>query len=574
VSAFAVEPVTIDVDMTVFDAVLERAREALSVDDHTCLESLVRTFVDLTRLVRERGTTIVRLRRLFGLHVSEKIVDVFGVDTTPKTDDATSATGAESTDNEAGDEGATAPNATTSAKTTTEPARKGHGRLPADQYKSAEHIGVDHLHLHAGEICPGCAHGNLYALAPAQTLRIFGQSPLVARAWDLARLRCSGCGAVYTAPSPDEACGPKYDESAVSMMALLRYGAGMPLHRLEQLQAHLDTPVPASTQWDVVAEHVSIVEPAWFALCLHAAQASVVHNDDTTVRILEFMGKRRAELVATSELPRPERTGLFTTAIVALTEPGPIALFFSGRQHAGENLGDLLDGRRSDLPPPIQMGDGLDRNVPSEHDVVESNCLAHGRRHVVDETENFPTECRYVLERLAEVFQNEAFSVKHALSADERLAIHQSKSAPIMSALEAWMTAELDERRVEPNSGLGYAFRYLLKRWDKLTLFLRVARVPLENNLCERILKMAIRHRNNSLFYRSQRGARVGDIFMALIHTAQLHGQNPFEYLVALLRHEHDVAAAPGAWLPWNYQATLAARAAPVSDAASTQARG
>ncbi len=95
---------------------------------------------------------------------------------------------------------------------------------------------------------------------------------------------------------------------------------------------------------------------------------------------------------------------------------------------------------------------------------------------------------------------------------------------------------------------------------------------PLENNLCERILKMAIRHRNNSLFYRSQRGARVGDIFMALIHTAELHGENPFEYLVALLRHPHDVAAVPGAWLPWNYRSTLAARTLPMPDPVSRRA--
>jgi len=347
------------------------------------------------------------------------------------------------------------------------------------------------------------------------------------------------------------------------MMALLRYGAGMPLHRLDQLQDDLGTPVPASTQWEGVRDHVAAVEPAWFALCLLAAQGNLLHSDDTTVRILALMGKRRAELVAASALPNPERTGLFSTAIVAVSDDGPIALFFSGRNHAGENLAELLDARCKELPPPIHMADGLDRNAPSEHEVIESNCLAHGRRHIVDEAENCPAECRYVLTRLAEVFQNEAFCLKETMSAEERLAFHQAKSAPIMAALERWMRAELDERRVEPNSGLGGAFRYLLKRWDKLTLFLRVAGAPLTNNICERILKMAIRHRNNSLFYRSELGARVGDIFMALIHTAQLHGENPFEYLVALLRHEHDVAADPDAWLPWNYRTALAARESP-----------
>ena len=95
-------------------------------------------------------------------------------------------------------------------------------------------------------------------------------------------------------------------------------------------------------------------------------------------------------------------------------------------------------------------------------------------------------------------------------------------------------------------------------------MFLRVPGAPLDNNTCERALKMAIRHRNNSLFFRSQRGARVGDIYMALIYTAELHGENPFEYLVALLTHPADVAADPAAWLPWTFRATLA-RASPAA---------
>ena len=123
-----------------------------------------------------------------------------------------------------------------------------------------------------------------------------------------------------------------------------------------------------------------------------------------------------------------------------------------------------------------------------------------------------------------------------------------------MNRLEKWIQVELDERRVEPNSGLGQAYHYLLKRWQELTLFLRVPGAPLENNICERALKMAIRHRNNSLFYRSERGAEVGDLYMALIHTAQLHGENAFHSLTTLLEHEQELAANPAAWLPWTYR--------------------
>jgi hypothetical protein len=100
---------------------------------------------------------------------------------------------------------------------------------------------------------------------------------------------------------------------------------------------------------------------------------------------------------------------------------------------------------------------------------------------------------------------------------------------------------------------------YMLKRWDKLTLFLRAPGAPLDNNICERALKKAILHRKNALFYKTARGAQVGDIFMSLIYTAELNGANPFDYLTELQKHEEKVQRHPQGWTPWSYQATLAA---------------
>ena len=121
------------------------------------------------------------------------------------------------------------------------------------------------------------------------------------------------------------------------------------------------------------------------------------------------------------------------------------------------------------------------------------------------------------------------------------------------------MKRQFDERLVEPNSGLGAAINYLRKHWRQLTLFLQQAGAPLDNNLCERALKKAILHRKNALFYKTQNGADVGDLYMSLIHTCELCGANPFDYLTQLQRHADAVAAAPQHWLPWNYRATLAA---------------
>jgi len=581
---------SVELDLRVFFDTVERASALVSPEDRGRLDLGRQVFLEMMRLLHQRGTTITRLRRMFGIRTTEKLSAVFPGARTPANDEAPPTTaddrdlGEDERDDgrdprDRVDDGCTSddrgpspdpevPDGRQAAEgggADAPPTRRGHGRIGAAAYPHARCTHVEHDRAHVGDTCPQCSHGRLYRLRdPERIVRITGQPPLAAHTWELERLRCSGCGGVVTAPAPAEAQGPKYDERAAAIMALLRYCVGTPLHRLDRLQRNLETPVPASTQWEVVRDHVDAVVPVHDELCRRAASGRVLHNDDTSVRILELMGKRRAELVAHEELPDPDRTGLFTTGIVSSTADGPIALFFSGRKHGGENFTSLLDARDHELPPPIHMCDGLDRNRPHGHVVVEANCNAHGRRHIVDEVGNFPAECRHVLEALGKVFKTDEQCREQALSADDRLAVHQRESVPVMAELQRWIIAQLDDKRIEPNSGLGDAFQYLLKRWDKLTLFLRVPGAPIDNNICERALKMAIRHRNNSLFYRSQRGARVGDIYMALIYTAELHGENPFEYLVALFVHSADVAADPAAWLPWTFRATLA-RASPAA---------
>lgn len=219
----------------------------------------------------------------------------------------------------------------------------------------------------------------------------------------------------------------------------------------------------------------------------------------------------------------PLRTGTFTSAIVARVAGQTIALFFTGRAHAGENLTAVLAHRAAALAPPIQVCDALARNLPKPLEVLLANCLAHGRRQFVDVADNFPAECKYVLEALAAVYRYDEQAREQGLSAEDRLHVHQMHSGPVMMALHAWLTVQLDEHRVEPNSGLGRAIRYLLKHWEPLTLFLRAPGVPLDNNVCERALRKAVLHRKNALFYKTPNGARTADLFMSLSTTAALH---------------------------------------------------
>ena len=180
----------------------------------------------------------------------------------------------------------------------------------------------------------------------------------------------------------------------------------------------------------------------------------------------------------------------------------------------------------------------------------------------MDVAESFPDECRYVLESLAAVYRNDATAREQKMSSSARRHFHQINSGPVMEKLHVWLGRQLEGRLVEPNSSLGVAISYMLKHWERLTLFLRVPGAPLDNNICERALKRVILHRKNALFYKTGRGAHVGDVFMSLIHTCELCGANPFDYLAELERHADELTANPRDWMPWNYRATLAGPAA------------
>jgi len=360
------------------------------------------------------------------------------------------------------------------------------------------------------------------------------------------KLRCNLCGEIFIADTPAGIGEEKYDAASAAMIALLKYGSGLPFNRLQQLQASLGVPLPASTQWEIVEQMAGQFCPVYQELNRQAAQGDIIYTDDTTMKILALMQNNDQQDLS-------ERKGIFTTGILSMVNNQKIALFFTGRKHAGENLADLLQQRQSDLSPPIQMCDALSRNTSEMFKSILANCLAHGRRKFVEVALNFPEQCRYVIETLAEVYENDEIAKVQNMTADERLHFHQSKSSPLMEDLKTWLNDQLDQKKVEPNCGLGQAISYMLNHWKPLTLFLRVPGAPLDNNICERALKKAILHRKNALFYKTEHGAYVGDLFMSLIHTCNLADVNPFDYLTVLQKHSSELSEHPETWLPWNY---------------------
>lgn len=536
---------------------------AMAPSDVALLKSALTTVQVLSTELESKEVTLARLRRLLFGPRTEKTADLLkrkpsGTSPDPSSDP----------------EGAPAPETSTSEASSSSPSdtppvrnkAPGHGRNGIRDFTGAEHIKVPHDTLHHGQPCPGCPKGKLYLQATPHTLlRIRGMAPLGATCIALERLRCNGCGEVFTAPSPEGAGTEKYDETAAAMVGVLKYGTGIPFTRLEALQESLGIPLPASTQWELVSRAQPGLAPVHAELVRQAAEGEVFYNDDTTMRVLSMAA---TEALKTDR--GEERTGVFTSGIVSQREGRTIALFYTGREHAGENLAKVLKERPAELSAPIQMSDALSRNVKNlgptgSFKTVLASCLAHARREFVDVMDAWPEECGKVLTTLARVYQHDDRARVDKLTKDARLQYHQEHSRPLMDELHTWLNTQFDQHLVEPNSSLGGALRYLLNHWDKLTLFLRVPGAPLDNNICERALKKAILHRKNALFYKTLNGARVGDTFMTLIYTTELCVGNPFDYLVALLRHKDHVAASPQDWLPWTYQHTLLTHPATVA---------
>ena len=520
----------IDITHREAQALRERGREKCFEDqDYAVVVAIIDNYFALDRAYQEKSRAIQRLlNRFFSRTEKAKRVlkDVGPSDPIPSI-----------------------PKVTEEEPTQEKP--KGHGRNGAASYTGAHKVSVPLPGHQAGDPCPLCPKGKLYSLEePGVEVRIVGRAPLEATVYELDKWRCNLCGKVFTAPLPEEAGKEKYDETAGAMVALLKYGGGLPFNRLENLQESLGVPLPASTQWEIAERSADRIHPVYRELVRQAAQGEIFQNDDTTMKIL-------ANLKEAAPQDPDSRKGSFTTGVLAVHQERRMALFFTGPQHAGENLEKLLEQRAKDLSPPIQMCDALSRNVPKDFETLLAHCLTHARRNFVDLVPSFPQECRYVIEALAEVYHHDQTSKEKSLSADLRLRFHQTHSGPVMERLKEWLQTQTNERKVEPNSSLGKAIAYMLKHWEPLTLFLRVPGAPLDNNLCEQLLKRAILHRKNSLFFRTQHGAYIGDLFMSLIHTCNLNRVNPFHYLTTLQRHSSELFKNPGEWLPWNYlQAT------------------
>ena len=519
------------------DALIQRIEEAiehelsLSGDDLRLLLQALLMLTELQDRLAENDVTLHKLRKLVGIvQSSEKLKDLV-----PE-----------------------------SVKSTTKKKKSGSKKFSSQIGSAVVHERCHHKieGLEKGQVCPECEKGKLYPYEPATRLRISGQSPLIRTEHILERLRCNACGAYFTATMSEEVRqdgeqSQRYGYSARALMGLHKCYAGLPLYRQQRTQHLFGVPVSASTIFDQCEYLANDVQPVFKCLITQAAEATHYQLDDTRNRILDQGTVLKPD--RRTGKPKP-RNGIYTSGVIATLASGhQCVLFQTNIGHAGEWIDEILAPRSQDSPPPVLISDALSSNQPSSSiEVLKAFCNAHARREFVDVMTHFPDQVPWVLEQYALIWKNDDHCRDHHYDELQRLDYHRQYSLPVMEQLRDWGQQQLDSGDTEANSGLGKAIAYLLRHFGPLTAFCRYPGVPLDNNAMEATLKLIIRGRKNSLFFKTLAGAAVSDVLTSLIATAEKVGVNTFEYLIVLQRHREAVKRQPNDWLPWNYHQTLA----------------
>lgn len=414
-------------------------------------------------------------------------------------------------------------------------------------------------------ICP-CCRGKMHKSYTLSKTIVVSVPTLETEVHEVEQARCLECDTKATATAPERLnqCIGRFHHSAVAALAAMRYQFGMPSLRLETFTSYVGLSIPDSTQWMLFEAASNKLLKFYQFFAKEAATGKVQHVDDTFALIIEQAKRIEQEKVNALKEgldPKKIRSGIHTTALVSRLPGGDICFYSSGLHHAGEIVGKLLGNRDSSVEDEvILMSDALSHNkskLKTVNVTVNSAlCNAHARRNFYELKDDFQKQVDWLLLMYAEVFKNDRKTKD--MSPAVRLVFHQKNSLPIMLEMKKKLSDDLDVHKVvEPNSKLGVAYKYFIKHFDDLCAFARFENAPVTNNLCERILKAAIRHRRNSLFFKNTLGALVADIFMSILITAHHNKVNPIQYLTDLLNYSEKVNMAPRDWLPWNYKITV-----------------
>jgi transposase len=389
--------------------------------------------------------------------------------------------------------------------------------------------------------------------------------------------RCLTCSTQTTAKGKEELQKESighFHFSAVAALAALRYQYGMASYRMDAMSDALGISVPDSTQWHLFERVACHLLPFMEFLKKYSANAISSHTDDTHNMILALVksiAAQKKDAQQKGKNPKSVRSGVHTTNITSKLKEGEIILYKTGLHHAGEVIKDYLVARTLSEKV-ILMSDAANcvTSKIGKDDVEAANCNSHVVRKFKDlaaaeknvQEKGKKSNNAYIktldkfLSCYKRVFENDQATKN--MSPCERLLYHKEHSKPLMDEMQQKALFDFKEKKVEPNSELGKVYQYFLNHFVKFCAFCRVENAPICNNRCEQMLKSIIRHRKNSLFFKTQIGATVADILTSILFTAKVNHLNTIEYLRDLcLYKEHWSKGRYEDFLPWNYVATM-----------------
>ena len=427
--------------------------------------------------------------------------------------------------------------------------RGGNGRTSERAY-NAEDVYLNHDQYSVGDDCPMMCGGKLYRVKnTGKFIRIVGQPLAKAIRYHQEVLRCALCGEVYKAKIPDYVSTSKYDERFIALLIMNKYYLAVPFYRQSSMQSFLNVPLASSTQWELLKQHEDVLLKIFDYLKSIAAQASLFIYDDTTMPI-------QAQTIINKKTG--SKKGTYTTGVLAYVHERIIPLFICAPKTAGINISELWDKRETKLlAPPILMCDGLSANRPENipHDqYIYANCLTHARRKFIELQKHYPKVCNPIIDMFSQVYRNDKHTKE--MTDYDRLAYHQEHTTPVMNRIRGTLTQLIDDKRYEPNSQIMKAVNYSLKRWYELTVFLREAGAPLDSNSAEQILKIPIRQRKNSQYFKTIGSAYLSTAIISIVMSCVFSEIDPVEYLTALFKNKGKVLLNPSGWLPWEYKNT------------------
>ena len=352
------------------------------------------------------------------------------------------------------------------------------------------------------------------------------------------KLSCRSCESIAQAPVPSLPFQRGIATPALLAHVLVaKYADHCPLYRQAEIYARAGVELDRSTLADWVGQSARLVRPLVDALGAHVMAAERVHADDTTVPVLD-PGRGTTKTGRLWCYVRDDRPFDGTAP--------PAVLYHYSPDRKGEHPRTHLAGFRG-----ILQADGYTGYAGLyQRGVTEAACMAHCRRPFFDlhASTGSPLALE-ALQRIAALYAIEA--TIRGQSPEARLAVRQAQSAPLFSDLRTWLETTLS--RISGKSELAVAIRYMLSRWNALTLVLRDGRACIDNNAAERAMRPIPLGRKNWLHAGSDAGGERAAAIFSLTETAKLNPLDPEDYLRQVLERiaEHPVKRVHEL-LPWN----------------------